>query len=61
MMRLGLIPLSENDQLFPDEIRTAGQKYLEENQIVHEMQVFPEVPHGKFVSTSLTRNAQRCR
>ena len=36
----------ENDQLFPDDVRTAGQKYLEENQIKHEIKVYSDVPHG---------------
>ena len=36
----------ENDQLFPDDVRTAGQKYLEENQIKHEVKVYSGVPHG---------------
>ena len=37
---------AENDQLFPDHVRNEGQKYLEENKVEHEIQVYPGVPHG---------------
>ena len=36
----------ENDQLFPDDIRAEGQKFLVDHEIPHEIQVFPGVPHG---------------
>jgi len=36
----------ENDQLFPDHVRTEGQKILEENSVEHEIHVYPGVPHG---------------
>lgn len=36
----------ENDQLFPDDIRIAGKEALEKEKIEHEMEVYPEVPHG---------------
>ena len=36
----------ENDQLFPDDIRSAGETYLEENKIKHEIKVYSGVPHG---------------
>jgi len=36
----------ENDQLFPDHVRTEGQKILEENHVEHEIHVYPGVPHG---------------
>ena len=36
----------ENDQLFPDEVRTAGQELLDQNKIEHEMKVYPGAPHG---------------
>ena len=36
----------ENDQLFPDDVRAAGQEYLEKNNIEHEIKVYPDVPHG---------------
>lgn len=38
----------EEDGLFPDETREAGKKYLEDNNIEHEMKVFSGVPHGEF-------------
>ena len=38
--------LPENDPLFPDEVRTSGQKYLEEQKLEHEIQIYPGVPHG---------------
>ncbi|KAL8636762.1 MAG: hypothetical protein Q9228_005878 [Teloschistes exilis] len=37
---------TENDQLFPDDVRKEGQKYLVDKEIPHEIQVFPGVPHG---------------
>ncbi|KAL9042951.1 MAG: hypothetical protein Q9214_003638 [Letrouitia sp. 1 TL-2023] len=37
---------TENDQLFPDDVRIEGQKYLVDQEIPHEIQVFPGVPHG---------------
>lgn len=37
----------ENDQLFPDDVRLAGQKHLEESGIEHEIKVYPDVPHGE--------------
>ena len=36
----------ENDQLFPDDVRTAGQKFLEEKKIKHEIKTYSGVPHG---------------
>ncbi|KAL9104694.1 MAG: hypothetical protein Q9163_000372 [Psora crenata] len=36
----------ENDQLFPDEVRIAGQEYLEKEKIKHEVKVYKGVPHG---------------
>ncbi|MCJ1241940.1 hypothetical protein MMC14_009947 [Varicellaria rhodocarpa] len=36
----------ENDQLFPDSIREEGQQHLQNNQISHEIKVYPGVPHG---------------
>ena len=40
--------ITENDQLFPDDIREAGKKHLEEKQIEHEIKVYPGVPHGTY-------------
>lgn len=39
---------AENDPLFPDEVRAEAQKYLVDNNITHEIQVFPGVPHGQY-------------
>lgn len=36
----------ENDQLFPDETRIEGKQFLEKEGIEHEIQLFPDVPHG---------------
>ncbi|CAK7234262.1 hypothetical protein SCUCBS95973_008876 [Sporothrix curviconia] len=36
----------ENDPMFPDEVRTAGEDYLSEHNVEHEVQVYPGVPHG---------------
>ncbi|KAK4033746.1 protein AIM2 [Parachaetomium inaequale] len=36
----------ENDPLFPDEVRIAGEEYMSENGVEHEVQVYPGVPHG---------------
>ena len=36
----------ENDQLFPDDVRTAGQDFLEKHKVEHEIKVYPDVPHG---------------
>ncbi|KAI9787565.1 MAG: hypothetical protein M1839_000096 [Geoglossum umbratile] len=37
----------ENDQLFPDDVRVQGCKYLETNNVQHEVKVYKNVPHGK--------------
>ncbi|KAK0638830.1 Alpha/Beta hydrolase protein [Cercophora newfieldiana] len=36
----------EDDPLFPDEVRTAGEDYMREKGVEHEVQVYPGVPHG---------------
>lgn len=36
----------ESDPLFPDEVRAAGEDYLSKNNLEHEVQVYPGVPHG---------------
>ena len=36
----------EKDQLFPDDVRTAGKEYLEKEKIEHEVKVYPGMPHG---------------
>ncbi|KAH7325980.1 Alpha/Beta hydrolase protein [Stachybotrys elegans] len=44
------VPLSlvcvENDSLFPDEVRTAGEDTMSAADLEHEVQVYPGVPHG---------------
>ena len=37
----------ENDPLFPDDVRTAGEDYMSKNNVEHEVQVYPGVPHGE--------------
>lgn len=45
------VPLSlvcvENDPLFPDEVRISGEDTLSVANVEHEVQVYPNVPHGK--------------
>ncbi|KAH9999766.1 alpha/beta-hydrolase [Xylariaceae sp. FL0662B] len=36
----------EDDPLFPDEVRKAGEDYMSKNNVEHEVQVYPGVPHG---------------
>jgi len=36
----------ENDQLFPDDVREAGEEYLKANGIEHELKLYPKAPHG---------------
>jgi len=36
----------EDDQLFPTEIREDGRKYLESQNVEHEINVYSNVPHG---------------
>ncbi|CCC12499.1 hypothetical protein SMACR_06577 [Sordaria macrospora] len=36
----------ENDPVFPNEVRIAGEDYMSENNVEHEVQVYPGVPHG---------------
>ncbi|KAL1860487.1 hypothetical protein VTK73DRAFT_7300 [Phialemonium thermophilum] len=36
----------ENDPMFPDEVRQAGEDYMSKNNVEHEVQVYPGVPHG---------------
>lgn len=44
------VPMSiicvEDDPLFPDEIRQAGEDLLEKSGVTHEVKVYPGVPHG---------------
>jgi dienelactone hydrolase len=45
------VPISlvcvENDPLFPEEVRTAGEDYMSKANLEHEVRVYPGVPHGK--------------
>lgn len=36
----------ENDPVFPDDVRMSGEDYMSKNNIEHEVQVYPGVPHG---------------
>ncbi|MCJ1324968.1 hypothetical protein MMC10_001630 [Thelotrema lepadinum] len=36
----------EGDPLFPDDVKEAGKKHLEQNQVQHELRTYPGVPHG---------------
>jgi dienelactone hydrolase len=36
----------EDDPWFPDEIREAGKKDMEQEGRVHELEMYPGVPHG---------------
>ncbi|KAK7393969.1 hypothetical protein QQX98_013248 [Neonectria punicea] len=44
------VPLSlvciENDPLFPDDVRMAGEDSMSNANLEHEVQVYPGVPHG---------------
>lgn len=39
--------LPENDQLFPEDILERGRKHLQEQNVEHEIETYPAVPHGK--------------
>lgn len=43
----------ENDPLFPDDVRMAGEDYMSRNNVEHEVQVYPGVPHGMSLPPSL--------
>lgn len=36
----------ENDQLFPDDVREAGEKMVKEQGVENEFKTYPGVPHG---------------
>ncbi|KAI1822045.1 Alpha/Beta hydrolase protein [Xylaria intraflava] len=36
----------ENDPMFPDDVRTAGEDAMSKGNLEHEVQVYPGVPHG---------------
>lgn len=37
----------ENDALFTDEVREAGENLMTQDNVEHEVQVYPGVPHGE--------------
>lgn len=37
-----------DDQLFPDDVREAAEEYMKTNNIEHEVEIYPGVPHGMF-------------
>ena len=45
------VPISlvcvENDPMFANEVRAAGEDYLAKNNVEHEVQVYPDMPHGE--------------
>lgn len=41
----------ENDPLFPDEVRSAGEDIMSDGNLEHEVQVYPRVPHGESNAT----------
>jgi dienelactone hydrolase len=46
----------ENDSLFPDEVRSAGEDLMSDAKLEHEVQVYPGVPHGEFTPSSSSKN-----
>jgi dienelactone hydrolase len=36
----------ENDQLFDEEVREYGEKYLKEHNVENEFKTYSSVPHG---------------
>lgn len=40
--------VSENDQLFPDEVREEGRKSLKANGVEHEIEIYKDMPHGMY-------------
>lgn len=51
------VPLSfvcvEHDPLFPDEVRSAGEDLMSDANLEHEVQVYPGVPHGEYLSMNI--------
>lgn len=39
----------ENDALFTDEVRKVGEEIMTQDNLEHEVQVYPGVPHGKLI------------
>lgn len=42
----------QDDPLFPEEVLQAGIEILEKNQVVHEVKIYPGVPHGNVFNSS---------
>lgn len=59
------VPISmvcvESDQLFPDEVRTEGQKKLEEQKVEHEVELYSGMPHGTLSMSTVTRSRSLTR
>jgi dienelactone hydrolase len=49
------VPISlvcvEHDPLFPDEVRKMGEDSMSKANLEHEVQVYPGVPHGEFITS----------
>lgn len=43
----------QNDPLFPDDVLQTGIEVLEKNQVLHEVKIYPKVPHGNVFSSSI--------
>lgn len=58
------VPISmvcvESDPMFPDAVRMAGEDYMSEHNLEHEVHVYPGVPHGSFLGKPLSF-IQECR
>lgn len=44
----------ENDQLFPDSVRRAGEELMLKRGVDHEVEIYPDVPHGKLTLSLLS-------
>jgi dienelactone hydrolase len=40
---------------FPQEILDQGEQYMKDNDVPHEIKIYPKVPHGQFSTLSLLR------
>jgi dienelactone hydrolase len=52
------VPMSlvcvEDDPLFPEEIRKTGEDALVKSGVEHEMKIYPGVPHGKNLTSTVS-------
>jgi dienelactone hydrolase len=46
----------ENDALFTDEVRKAGEDIMTQDNVEHEVQVYPGVPHGELAPNHYERS-----